>query len=50
MLKGTSKESDFYADFKYISFIKFSFLSSKVTTLRKFAVFWKIGGNTPQRS
>ena len=40
MLKDISKESCFYADFKYISFIKFS-LSSKVTSLRKFALFWK---------
>ena len=46
ILKDTSKESDFHADFKYISFIKL-YLSSKVTTLRKFALFWKIGGNTP---
>ena len=46
MLKDISKELDFYADFKYVSFIKFS-LSSKVTSLRKFALFWKIEGNTP---
>ena len=46
MLKDISKESDSYADFKYISFI--SSLSSKVTSLRKFALFWKLGGNTPK--
>ena len=26
MLRDISKESDFYADFKYVSFIKFNFV------------------------
>ena len=30
MLKYTSKESDFHADFKYISFIKFSLCHQKL--------------------
>ena len=30
MLKDISKESDFYADFKYISFIKFSLCHQKL--------------------
>ena len=35
MLKDISKESDFYADFKYISFIKFSLCHQKLRA-------WKI--------
>ena len=42
----TSKESNFYADFKYTSFIKFS-PTPDVTSLRKFALFSKKEGNIP---
>ena len=51
-LLDTSKESDFYADFKYISFIEFSIYHQKLLTItspRKFALFWKIGGNSPKK-
>ena len=47
MLKDISKESDFYANYKYISFIKFSLCHQKLRSLRKFALFWEIGRNTP---
>jgi hypothetical protein len=43
----TSKESDFYADFKYISFIKSC--PSKITLLIKFAVFSKKGRKPPSK-
>jgi len=42
ILIDTSKELDFYADIKYISFVKFSLTHQKLGVL-----FWKIGENTP---
>ena len=35
------KELDFYVDFEYISFIKFSSTHPKIASLRKFALFKK---------
>jgi len=40
MLKNTSKELDFHADFKYLSFIKFSLCHQKLRAWEKFASFW----------
>ena len=42
-----SKESDFNADFKYITFIKFSATHQKLQTWENLADFQKKGGNTP---
>ena len=47
MLKDISKESYFYADLEYVSFIKFSLCHQKLRAWEKFALFWKIGENTP---
>ena len=47
ILIHTSTELDFYDDFKYISLVKFTVTYQKVTSLSKFALFWKIGENTP---
>ena len=39
MLKYTSKESDFYADFKYISFIKFNLCHQKLRSWENLLYF-----------
>ena len=41
MLKYTSKESDFHADFKYISFIKFSVCHQKLRAWENLPYFGK---------
>ena len=49
MLKDKSKESDFYADFKYISFIKFSLRHQKLRARENLPYFGK-QGETPPKS
>ena len=41
ILKDTSKELDFYADFKYTSFIKFSLCPQKLRALENLPYFGK---------
>ena len=41
ILKDTSKELDFYADFKYISFMKFSLCHQKLRALENLPYFGK---------
>ena len=48
ILKDTSKESNFYADFKYISFIKFSFTHQKLRASENLPYFGK--GETTTKS
>ena len=44
---ATSKESHFNADFKYISFIKFSLTHQELRARENLPYLRKIGGNTP---
>ena len=47
ILLDASKESDYYADYKYISFIKFILTYQKLQAQENLPYFGKWGGNTP---
>ena len=49
MLRDILKESDFYADLKYVNLIIFSLTHQKLRVWEKFALFWKIEGNHPPK-
>ena len=48
MLKDTSKESNLYADSKYISFVKFSLCHQKLRAWENLPYFGKQGKKTPK--
>ena len=47
---ATPKELDFYADLKYIGFIKFSPTHQKLQAWENLPYFWKKKGETPSKN